>query len=105
MNTQMHKSLNTQPEESELKFHCPVCGCNEFEIVETGVVAFSPILKVTATGGAQYSKTLHDYTNVEEKWYECARCDYRLEIDGDTISAPDDKLLLAWFRINDEGGY
>jgi hypothetical protein len=100
MNDQMDKRHDTQAEDTEFKFRCPKCGCNEFGIVETGVIAYTPILKVTAEGVEKYDESEHDYDNVEEEYYECACGDYRLEIDGDTISAPDDKLLVEWFRIN-----
>jgi hypothetical protein len=81
-------------------FICPVCLEFDVALVKSGVRVWNQIVDVHPRYGIEWGEPEFDEEEYEDSWFECMRCGYQVEIDGDIISGEDFDSYLEWVQEN-----
>jgi hypothetical protein len=80
-------------------FICPVCREYDVALARTGVV-YTQIVDVHPRYGVEWGDPEFDEENYEDSWFECMRCGYKVEKNGQVISGDDFDSYLEWVQEN-----
>ena len=76
----------------DLKFTCPICGSNDFGLVQNGITGYRRILGVSADGEVAWDNMDYDFDSTDDFSYECFHCDYTIE------DVYDEDDLIEWLK-------
>ncbi|MGO9568687.1 MAG: hypothetical protein ACLP5H_14215 [Desulfomonilaceae bacterium] len=81
----------------ELFFRCPECGCSELSQIMTGVRLIRDVDRVYEGGTVKLGEWFDE--EVDDIFYACAACEFRLHDDaGYSVGMDDD--LAKWLQEN-----
>jgi hypothetical protein len=92
--------INQEYRIPDYTFVCPVCKEHDVALVKTGVKVYTQMVDVDPKYGIEWGDPEFDEDDHEDSWFECMRCEYKVEIDGEVVSGEDFDSYLEWVQDN-----